>query len=353
MNTFIHTFSVITHLYLSEKDCLEKAFREDFFFNSTEKIFVLQTYAKHGLRIHMKFNPKDEKRFDNKHRDYKVELIITPAKLLHPNEPMHKLLSKNDYINACSHLASILQEIELASSVCLRNEIKIHRLDLTKDIETPSDAYSREVIRLAKKSLHKNGYNLWTPTESDMQATGWHEEDSCMFNNHNQDINAKIYNKLADMKQRQYDIIDLKGLLRFELSLKRKFLKKQGLISSADLPFSALPELLCTALDQADELVQKYMVSPMWSGNFLSKDLQKQYIRNYCKSKKAKRKKMMMYRRKCNSGSIPERDKAAEYFEEICLSPWYTTDEIRYIPSFVHLIAGTEDERIRRFLSIH
>lgn len=95
------------------------------------------------------------------------------------------------------------------------------------------------------------------------------------------------------------------------------------------------------------------MVSPMWSGNFLSKDLQKQYIRNYCKSKKAKRKKMMMYRKKCNNGSIPERDKAAEYFEEIFLSPWYTTDEIRYIPSFVHLIAGTEDERIRRFWVIH
>jgi hypothetical protein len=96
MNTFIHTFSVITHLYLSEKNDLQQAYREDFFFNSTEKIFVLQTYAKHGLRIHMKFNPKDEKRYDKKHRDYKVELIITPAKLLHPNESMHKLLSKMD-----------------------------------------------------------------------------------------------------------------------------------------------------------------------------------------------------------------------------------------------------------------
>ena len=66
MNTFIHTFSVITHLYLSEKELLERAFREDFFFNSTEKIFVLQTYTKHGVRIHIKHNPKNEKRYDKK-----------------------------------------------------------------------------------------------------------------------------------------------------------------------------------------------------------------------------------------------------------------------------------------------
>jgi hypothetical protein len=266
---------------------------------------------------------------------------------------MQKLFHKEDYITACTHLASILQEIELISSVCLWKETKMHRLDLTKDIETPSEDYSREVIRLAKQSLYKTGYHLWIPAEADVQATGWAEEDSCLFNNHNQDINAKIYNKLADIKQRQYDTKDLKGLLRFELSLKRKFLKKQGLISSSDIPFSALPDLLCKALDQADELMKAHMVSPMWSGNFLSKELQKQYIRNYCKSKKAKRKKMMMYRKKCNSGSTPERDKAAEYFEEICLSPWYTTDEIRYIPSFSNLVAGTEDERIKRFLSFN
>jgi hypothetical protein len=142
-------------------------------------------------------------------------------------------------------------------------------------------------------------------------------------------------------------------LLRFELSLKRKFLKKQGFILSSDLPFSALPDVLCKALNQADALMQAHMVAPMWSGNFLSKDLQKQYIRNYCKGKKAKRKKMMDYRRKCNSGSIPEKDKAAEYFEEIFLSPFYTSEEIRYIPSFANLVAGTEDERIKRFLLIY
>jgi len=353
MNAFIHTFSVTTHLFLSEKELLEKAFREDIFFNSTEKVIILQTYAKYGLRIHMKFNPKEEKRFDKKHRDYKVELIITPAKLLYPGEPMRQLHSKEDYIKACTRLTLLLQEIELASGVCLWNETKIHRLDLAKDIETPSDVYSREVIRLAKTSLHKNGYCLWTPTEADVKETGWIEEDSCMVTNHSAEISTKIYNKLSDMKQRKYDIGKLKGLLRFELSLKRKFLKKQGLISSSELPFYDLPELLCQALDQADHLMQAHIVAPMWNGNFLSKELQKKYIRCYCKSKKVKRKKMMNYRRKCNSGSIPEKDKAAEYFEEIFLSPLYTSEEVRYIPSFANLLAGREDERIKRFLSIN
>ena len=61
MNEFIHTFSVITHLYLSEKDALERSYRDDFFYNREKKKFVLSKYASEGLRIQIEFNPKKEK----------------------------------------------------------------------------------------------------------------------------------------------------------------------------------------------------------------------------------------------------------------------------------------------------
>ena len=117
-----------------------------------------------------------------------------------------------------------LQEIKNKSGIDLWNETKLKRIDLTKDIETESDAYTMEVIRLSKLALHKTGYHLWVPKKEDIERTGWAEEDSAMFYNHNQEVQAKIYNKFRDFKN-IVDVSDLKGLLRFELSLKRNFLK--------------------------------------------------------------------------------------------------------------------------------
>ena len=50
-------------------------------------------------------------------------------------------------------------------------------MDIAEDIKTSFDEYSQEVIRLAKKALHKYGYNLWSPTEEDIEKNGWEDEE--------------------------------------------------------------------------------------------------------------------------------------------------------------------------------
>ena len=45
--------------------------------------------------------------------------------------------------------------------------------------------------------------------------------------------------------------------------------------------------------------------------------------------------------------------KVEEYYAEMGLLPIYTSDEFKYIPSFVDLLAQTEDERILRFIKFH
>ena len=82
MNEFIHTFSAVTHLSLTEKDNLTLAYYEDIFFNGEEKVFVFHKYAENGLRVHIEFASSNEKKYDKEHRAYKVELIVTPAKLI-------------------------------------------------------------------------------------------------------------------------------------------------------------------------------------------------------------------------------------------------------------------------------
>ena len=356
MNEFIHTFSVITHLYLSEKNALERAYREDFFYHSEERKFVLSKYAADGLRTQIEFNPKKEKQYDNKHLDCKVELIITPAKLLYPGEAMQKLFEPADYIRAIEQLKLLLQKIELCAGVNLWKEVKIKRIDIAKDITTPSDAYSQEVIRLAKKALYKTGYKLWTPTESDIEKSSWEESNSILFRNHNQGVNSKIYNKLEDMRNQNLNTENVSGLLRFELSLKKDYLKQQTNDAVKHLGFDELTALLCDTLEQADPLMQNYLIDPLWSGEMLSKDLQKKRIRCYCKGKEERRKKMLAYRRKCNKNNaepIDRSERILEQFTKINLSPIYTSDEFCGIPSFSDLFSERRNEQLERFLKLH
>ena len=43
---------------------------------------------------------------------------------------------------------------------------------------------------------------------------------------------------------------------------------------------------------------------------------------------------------------------AAKHFKEMGLSPLYCSDEVGYIPSFVDLLDGTENDCIKEFLNI-
>ena len=155
------------------------------------------------------------------------------------------------------------------------------------------------------------------------------------------------------MKNRDYDTGDLKGLLRFELTLKRKFLFANRLLAAEYITFEELPVLLGNILSRAKELMQTHLVSPLWSGAMLHKDLQKKYIRIYCKRKTARRENMMTYRKNVNRYDFYDEPTVVKHFEAAGISPLYLTGEIRYIPSFADLLEGVRDERIERFMLFH
>jgi hypothetical protein len=162
-------------------------------------------------------------------------------------------------------------------------------------------------------------------------------------------LEAKFYNKLRDFKN-IVDVSDLKGLLRFELSLKRNFLKNSGLIQKGNTPFAILPEVFSCILNGAEALMHTHVIAPLWDGNFLSKKLQTKYIKRHCKTKESKMEKMLKCRDECRDGILVTGGKVLDYFEEIELSPLYTSKEFPYIPSFAKLLSGEENEKIKRFV---
>ena len=96
--------------------------------------------------------------------------------------------------------------------------------------------------------------------------------------------------------------------------------------------------------------MQTHIVGPLWSGNFLSKKLQKKYIKRHCKTKESKMEKMLKCRDECRRGILVTGGKVLDYFEEIELSPLCTSKEIPYIPSFARLMSGEENEKVKGFV---
>ena len=62
---------------------------------------------------------------------------------------------------------------------------------------------------------------------------------------------------------------------------------------------------------------------------------------------------MLAYRRRVNKDGLYDDPIMEKHFAELMLSPFYVSDEVRYISSFADLLTGTRDERVERFLMLH
>lgn len=230
MNEFIHTFSIVTYMTTEQREQMSRCYGEDYYFEHMKQKWIFRRYADRGLRAEMEYTSYNEKKYNKKHGDIRTEWIITPAKLIFHGKPMAKLYTPYEYAEACRQLQDLSGMIREECGVNLFEEAKLTCVDLTKDITTPSEEYSHEVIRLAKLAFDKYGYRAWTADELDERKEEWKDEDAVFFRNHNQEVKAKIYNKKADLELYGQDTSNLSGLIRFELTLKRKYMKKQGRI---------------------------------------------------------------------------------------------------------------------------
>lgn len=194
MKEFIHTFGCVTYLTKPQFERMKESYTEKELFCCNNEKWVFSGYADNGFRMEIIFTPYIEKLKHKRHEDYKAEWIVTPAKLLYPGESMRKLFAPEQYEAACTMLADILKEIKERSGVDLMYDAKLRRVDVTKDIPTPSEEYSLEVIRLAKIALSQYGYHLFDTANIEDKKEEWKDENAVFFHNDNQEVQAKIYN---------------------------------------------------------------------------------------------------------------------------------------------------------------
>lgn len=192
-----------------------------------------------------------------------------------------------------------------------------------------------------------------------MEHPEWKREDAVFINKNSREMNYKIYNKKADLANQGEDLENLgdKGIVRFELSLKGKILWNLGIIESETISLANLIDILDKITENADMLLNLYVVDTLAIGDILSKKILIKYIRSICGSKVKKADKLIRYIECLNKGntSIYGSAKCIRYvereFNKIGVSPLYAIKECPYIPAYEKLIAGDihEDEELLRF----
>lgn len=360
MKSFIHTFSIKSKLTAQEFNMLKNKYNNRNFWTKGNREYALSIFADNGIRIKITPCKEIERQMDKEHCYNKVEIIVTLFKLLHPGKCMGYVTSKDDIVEVSKRIIQLLNKIYDESNVDLLKRAKIKRIDITKDVITPSDIYTREVIRLAKCTLLPYGYKVWKPTEEqEMEHPEWKREDAVFINKNSREMNYKIYNKKADLANQGEDLENLgdKGIVRFELSLKGKILWNLGIIESETISLANLIDILDKITENADMLLNLYVVDILAIGDILSKKILIKYIRSICGSKVKKADKLIRYIECLNIGntSIYGSAKCIRYvereFNKIGVSPLYAIKECPYIPAYEKLVAGDihEDEELLRF----
>lgn len=226
---FIHTFAMKKNITEQELHRLFEIYKD---IDGKSRIITLQNeyyenevtaYCNSGIRIMLRHRTEKEWRYDPEHHPVDMTLIVTPYKLLHPAEPMGQL-NDEEFIHAIQHLTYMFHEIKNQTGIDL-TDLKIDRIDITKDVTTPNREYSAEILTIQQSFPLPRGYVRHHPTDMQIQS-GWNKEFSYQFYNKNKGLFYKVYDKAFELKERdiQCPAPDETGLLRYEISIMRKCL---------------------------------------------------------------------------------------------------------------------------------
>lgn len=346
---FIHTFSVTKNLDIDEFNKVKKI---SFYINEQKKN-VIKDYISRGIRIEIVNRHEKEIKYDKKHKVKKMIIYVNMNQLLRPDEKLG-ICKVNEIDRAIINMKSIIEEIDKKTGVNIFVDVKLERVDVTVDIITPNDMYSREIIRVAKLARLPYGYHQYHPEENpDTYTEQWDIDNAFFFNNKNADVYAKIYNKHEDPAVKEciegYLGTENCGMIRCEVSLNRGFLAKNLDIKTNKLSVPALIEILKRIVEESSELIYLKLSGILLTSDMVSKKILYKLIQMHYTGHNKKIEKMINYIEYVNSKGYNDITKYASnsrilnlerYFAEIGVSPIYSRKECPYIPSFRNLLGG-------------
>lgn len=343
MNSFIHTFSFRKNITYDENCKIIERYNSSII--SKDSIYYINQYSNNGVRLYITDRSKNEVKYDKNHFIKKMEIIITPYKLCHTGEAMGCVKDYKEMTAAVKKLYDILDSMSMETGVDFNNNITLSRIDITHDVFTPNAFYSDEIIRISKLSKLKHGYKFWIKPDKGHYKNIFEDKYITSYANNHQGIAAKIYNKSHELESKGIsNKCENSNIVRFEVSLKKKFLKNNKYLQYLEKGIP-LEHILWCITQNADNFLQKYISDVMPSGHMLSHEKLTEYIFNVCGKKIKRAKKMLCYsmlftnKKALDSyGSKKMLAKVKLYFEKIGVSPIYLNNSCDFIPSFKALI---------------
>lgn len=362
MSFFIHTFSLQKNAYYKQAEKIWTCYNDMNI--KQEDGILINHFAEEGLRIQISHRSNIAIHYDKEHKDTKIELIITPYKLLHPGNYLGEIRNRREMHTALMRVFELLDEIKSDTGVNLLKGAKIKRVDITKDVITPSQKYTREIIAVCKATSLQRGYDYYNPKKEQCELNGWDPQNACLYKNKSQGIKAKIYDK-------QQNLIDFgkvvaseetgNGLIRFEISLEKNFFKEKGYLIDEDY-FSILNRVM----ENASDLFHEHFLLIMDQGEMLSLPVLEKYIK--CKKGNCSAaKKMLEFSKIYNYFRKNGKEFDREHFPysykkfvglrkkyvDLGLSPIPLSDACPYIPSFQNLFLEDIDMKMYKFAKKH
>ena len=355
---FVHTFSLIEkYRSADEIRALWTTYNRHNLESKTG--FQINEYANQGVRLCIRYLCPERKHYEQ--YEVEVEIIVTPYKLINNDKALGYLKEIREYKKALYRFYEIINKIQAETGVDLKNA-KIRRIDVTRDVITPSSGYTKEIIRTIKIQQLPYGYHAMDGEIATRNQ--WNQENAFFYWNKNQNVSVKVYDKvqnLQDYKNEEWKELKGKGILRFEVTLEKKSLKKIG-DDNTDLV-----QLIEMVLECAEQIYDEHVVLPLDTGVMLSEDVLCKYVDRKI-SQRRKKEKMRECILKCqkekrNAGILDDSfmgtekrtEKVWEYFQKLEVSPIPLKAECPYIPSVSQLLYGENEEskKIQKFAVKH
>ena len=355
---FVHTFSLIEkYRSVDEIRALWTAYNCHNLESKTG--FQINEYVNQGVRLCIRYLCPERKHYEK--YEVEVEIIVTPYKLINNDKALGYLKEIREYKKALYRFYEIINKIQAETGVDLKNA-KIIRIDVTRDVITPSSEYTKEIIRTIKIQRLPYGYHAMDGEIATRNQ--WNPENAFCYWNKNQNVSVKVYDKvqnLQDYKNEEWKELKGKGILRFEVTLEKKSLKKIGDDNTE------LVQLIEMVLECAEQIYDEHVVLPLDTGVMLSEDVLCKYLDRKISQRRKKEKMweciLRCQKEKKNAGILDDSfmgtekrtEKVWEYFQKLEVSPIPLKAEFAYIPSVSQLLYGENEEskKIQKFAVKH
>lgn len=207
MLSSIHTYELSKRITYEEYLSIHSNYSDKL--TNKSKDYIITTFVDYGIRIILsRCKSKEEYRYKDYNKQYKLSIIVTPYKLLNYGEHIGLMYNEEEFQRSIDKLGEMLKNIFYPTLLEYSdiNDFDLKRIDVTTGINILSAQQINELIRIIKYYDLPSGYRIWIPSNSEKaKCKDYTENLSTYINSDSQGVSLVAYNKEEQIKKLGYN----------------------------------------------------------------------------------------------------------------------------------------------------